>query len=133
MKKNVIISIVALLVLVLGTSMVIAGTGSEPGSEIDPLVSKSYVDSRTAFTPISLVAGQRLIGGEGCELILRSGQATALGTEVNGVSNLTLGMDLMTGAEVGTNHLLLVPRNDGRGIVAITDIWVMVKGDYVVQ
>ena len=133
MKKNVIISIVALLVLVLGVSMAIAGTDSEPGSQVDPLVSKSYVDSRTAFTPISLVAGQRLIGGEGCELILRSGQAVALGTEVNGISNLTLGMDLMTGAEVGTNHLLLVPRSDGRGIVATTDIWVMVKGEYVVQ
>jgi len=42
-------------------------------------------------------------------------------------------MDLMTGSQVVTNHLLLVPRNDGRGITAVTDIWVMVRGTYTVQ
>ena len=133
MKKSVVISLVALLVLVLGVSMVVAGTTSEPGSQVDPLVSKSYVDSKTAYTPINLIAGQTMIGGEGCEIILRSGLATAIGNATNGVSDITAGKDLMTGAEVKANHLLLVPRSDGRGITATTDIWVMVRGEYVIK
>ncbi|MHC1721624.1 MAG: hypothetical protein AB9836_00315 [Aminipila sp.] len=132
MKKSVIISIVTILVMVLGISFAMAAT-NQPGSESDPVVTKSYVDSRTSYSPISLTAGQKLIGGEGAEIILRSGEATAIDNGANGVSDLTIGTDLMTGSQVVTNHLLLVPRNDGRGIKAVTDIWVMVRGTYTVQ
>lgn len=132
MKKSVIISIVTILVMVLGIS-VAAAAASEPGSETDPVVTKSYVDSKTSYSPISLTTGQKLIGGEGCEIILRSGEATAIDNGANGISDLTAGMDLMTGSPVVTNHLLLVPRNDGRGITATTDIWVMVRGTYTVK
>ncbi|WP_312353343.1 hypothetical protein [Aminipila sp.] len=132
MKKSIIVSIVTILVMVLGISIVMAAT-DQPGSESDPVVTKSYVDSKTSFSPISLTAGQKLIGGEGTELILRSGEATAIDNGANGISDLTVGMDLMTGSQVVTNHLLLVPRNDGRGITAVTDIWVMVRGTYTVQ
>nr|WP_315023340.1 hypothetical protein [uncultured Aminipila sp.] len=132
MKKSVIISIVTILVMVLGISFAMAAT-NQPGSESDPVVTKSYVDSRTSYSPISLTAGQKLIGGEGSEIILRSGEATAIDNGANGVSDLTIGTDLMTGSQVVTNHLLLVPRNDGRGITAVTDIWVMVRGTYTVQ
>ncbi|MFV0516873.1 MAG: hypothetical protein ACK5MV_05715 [Aminipila sp.] len=132
MKKSLIISIVTILVMVLGISIVAAAT-DQPGSENDPVVTKSYVDSRTSYSPISLTAGQKLIGGEGCEIILRSGEATAIDNGANGISDLTAGIDLMTGSSVGANHLLLVPRNDGRGITAVTDIWVMVRGTYTIK
>lgn len=132
MKKSVIISIVTILVMVLGISIVMAAT-DQPGSESDPVVTKSYVDSRTSYSPISVTVGQKLIGGEGTEIILRSGEATAIDNGANGVSDLTIGTDLMTGSQVGLNHLLLVPRNDGRGITAVTDIWVMVRGTYTIQ
>lgn len=132
MKKSVIIFLVAILVMGLGISIALAAT-NQPGSELDPVVTKSYVDSRTSYSPISLTAGQKLIGGEGTEIILRSGEATAIDNGANGVSDLTIGTDLMTGSQVGANHLLLVPRNDGRGITALTDIWVMVRGSYTIQ
>lgn len=132
MKKSVIISIAILLVMVFGLSMAMAAT-DQPGSESDPVVTKSYVDSKTSYSPISLTQGQRLIGGEGTEIILRSGEATAIDNGANGISDLTAGLDLMTGSQVGTNHLLLVPRSDGRGILATTDIWVMVRGTYTIQ
>ncbi len=77
MKKSIIVSIVTILVMVLGISIVMAAT-DQPGSESDPVVTKSYVDSKTSFSPISLTAGQKLIGGEGTEIILRSGEATAI-------------------------------------------------------
>ncbi|QHI71269.1 hypothetical protein [Aminipila terrae] len=132
MKKSVIISLVTIIVMVLGISIAMAAT-NQPGSETDPVVTKSYVDSKTSYSPISLTAGQKLIGGEGAEIILRSGEATAIDNGANGVSDLTVGTDLMTGSQVATNHLLLVPRNDGRGITALTDIWVMVRGTYTIK
>ncbi|QAT42575.1 hypothetical protein [Aminipila luticellarii] len=132
MKKSIIISIVTILVLVFGISMAMAAT-DQPGSESDPVVTKSYVDSRTSYSPISLTAGQKLIGGEGTEIILRSGEATAIDNGANGVSDLTAGTDLTTGSQVAVNHLLLVPRNDDRGITATTDIWVMIRGTYTIQ
>lgn len=122
--------VIFILVLVTGIGYALAGTDSPAGSQGDPVVTKSYVDSKSAFSPISLTAGQKLIGGEGCEIILRSGEATAIDNGANGISDLTDGKDLITGNWVFLNHLLLVPRSDGRGIKATTDIWVMVKGEY---
>ena len=127
MRKS-IISITAIAAALLFGAAVWAA--SVPGSEEDPVVSKSYVDAQTSFSPIQVAAGQRLIGGEGAEIILRSGEAAAIDNGENGVSDLTSGTDLMSGSPVGVNHLILVPRDDGRGITALTDIWAMVRGDY---
>mgnify|MGYP006920928333 FL=1 len=91
------------------------------------------MDTKFTYAPIQLTAGQKLIGSEGTEIILRSGEATAIDNGANGVSDITAGADLMTGTQVAVSHLLLVPRSDGRGITAITDIWVMVRGDYEIN
>lgn len=134
MKKRIlIITLIVTLVLGMAFSFMAFGTSNEPGSSNDPLVSKSYVDSKTSYKVIELKTGQQLIGKEGTEIILRSGIATAIDNGANGVSDLTAGKDLMTGMDVGLNHMLLVPRDDGRGINAVTDIFVMVRGDYTIN
>ena len=130
-RKSLIITMV--IVLVLSAGFAFAAFADGPGSGTDPLVSKSYVDAKTSYTPIQVTAGKQLIGKEGTEVILRSGEATAIDNGANGVSDITAGTDLMTGMQVGMNHLLLVPRDDGRGIYAVTDIWVMVRGDYIIK
>ncbi len=136
-----------LLVVVLALIVTTAAVGAasyEPGSSEDPLVSKSYVDSQIAalkggegsssvFSPVFVEAGRRLIGYEGTELILRSGGALAVAKGQDGLSDVTEGKDLGGGFAVTRNHLLLVPRDDGRGISAATDIWVMVKGGYTIE
>ncbi|MDR0424566.1 MAG: hypothetical protein LBH39_03800 [Clostridiales Family XIII bacterium] len=116
-------------------SAAVYAAAADPGSEGDPLVTKSYVDQLLSkmgavFVPLEVKEGQKLVGSEGTELILRSGEATAVGAEENGVSDLTAGKDLMTGDIVEANHLLIVPRGDGRGITAETDVWLMIKGGY---
>ncbi len=123
------------MVMALTLSGFLAAFGGEstPGTSDDPLVSKSYVDSRTTYTVVHMQANQKLIGGAGAEIILRSGEATAIGNGSNGVSDMTEGKDLMTTDKVGTNHLLLVPRDDGRGIQVWTESYVMVRGSYSVQ
>ncbi len=131
-------------VLVVALSVIGATAAGSPGSEDDPVVTKSYVDNKIAgisqgggtsatYTAISIEAGQTLLGKEGTEIILRSGEATALDNGTNGISDVTAGVDLWSGNAVTANHLLLVPREDGRGIKAKTIIWVMVRGGYTIQ
>ena len=132
-KRSIVIILTMLAVFSAAFGYVVFGDTAEPGSSSDPLVSKSYVDAKTAYTPVQLTAGQRMIGTAGTEIILRSGLATAIGNSENGIADLTGGADLMTGASVELNHLLLVPRSDGRGITAVTDIWVMVRGEYSIN
>lgn len=144
----------ALLVGVwLGTSFA-AGTAPSPGSDQDPLVTKSYVDGEItklqtslgsgsgsssgdgAFIALQIVtvpAGQKLIGLEGTEFILRSGTGKIIGSGTNGVPDLTGATDLKNGAPIPTNHLLLFPRNDNRGFLATTQLIVMVRGRWIIQ
>ncbi|MDP4093052.1 MAG: hypothetical protein Q8920_06785 [Bacillota bacterium] len=145
--------------LVIAFSMIMIYTvqagSSDPGSAGNPIVSQDYVDQKVnsltsqidslkqqlagsqagggVYQVVSVKAGQSMIGGSSTEIILRSGQAKAIGTSGAGISDLTGGKDLLTGYTVAPNHLLLVPRDDGRGIKANTDLWVMVKGAYKIQ
>jgi len=131
MKRSLVFAII--IVMILGTLAIVYAVNDGPGSAYDPLVSRSYVQQLVSFSLVELTEGQRLIGGEGTEIILRSGEATAIDNGFNGVSNLTAGVDLMTGNIVELNNLLLVPRADGRGIHATTDAWVMVRGSFTIQ
>ena len=121
-------------ILFFGIGMAAAsGADTTPGSEADPLVSKSYVDGKTSYVPLQLQPGQSLIGDEGTEIILRSGEGTAIDNGANGVSDISGGRDLMSGMKVELNHLLLVPRGDGRGIKVTTEAWVLIRGSYTIR
>lgn len=121
-------------ILFFGIGMAAAsGADSTPGSEGDPLVSKSYVDGKTSYVPLQLQPGQSLIGDEGTEIILRSGEGVAIDNGANGVSDISGGRDLMSGMKVELNHLLLIPRSDGRGIQVSTEAWVMIRGSYTIR
>ena len=121
-------------ILFFGIGMAAAsGADTTPGSEADPLVSKSYVDGKTSYVPLQLQPGQSLIGDEGTEIILRSGEGTAIDNGANGVSDISGGRDLMSGMKVELNHLLLIPRGDGRGIKVTTEAWVLIRGSYTIR
>jgi len=142
-KTKFIIAVIVALALIAATAAVGAAS-YEPGSSEDPIVTKSYVDSQiealkksggstVVFEPVSVAEGKSLIGGTGTELILRSGGALAIAKGQDGIPDVTQGIDLAGGLAVTKNHLLLIPRDDGRGIYAATDIWVMVKGTYSIK
>lgn len=148
-KRN--LPFAAALVVALAAGVVLGWVGNSmaageplPGSEQDPLVSRSYVDARLdAFLAsaesslkmavVEIPAGQSLIGSTGTEIIVRAGNATVIDTELGGLSDVTEGRDLRMGEVAPRNHLLLVPRDDGRGIKAVTAVTVMVRGVYTVQ
>jgi hypothetical protein len=146
MKKNVII--MGLIVLILGFITIESNASSNLNS--DPLVTlsylekrieefKTYVDNnaqgsvatRSKFEVVEVKAGQSVIFTDNSvEFILRSGDATAIASRNGGLSDLTEGVDLLTGDAIKKNHLMLVPRNDNRGVVAETNLWIMIKGTY---
>ncbi len=132
---------------------------AEPGTDDDPLISKSYienvlmpkieqyVESKLAglssgsagegtadtFKVVDAKEGDEIICSAGAELILRMGKAEIIATEKGGLADTTAGTDLANGTAMPSNHLLIVPVADGRGLKAQTDIIVMIKGGYEIK
>lgn len=85
------------------------------------------------FEVIGLEPGSKLICSESTEVILRAGSATVITNETgDGLADITIGIDLAMGVAVPKNHLLIVPRTDGRGLQIVTKAWIMVKGEYTI-
>ena len=145
MKKRMMIALICIACIAVSA---IVAYAAGAGSQDDPLVSKSYVDaainglrneigngggSADIYTVVEVPAGKKLECKSGTEVILRSGSATAVDSASGGVSDVTAGLDLAGGQNVTTNHHLIIPRTDGRGLAARTNIIVMVKGDYTIK
>ena len=144
--------IVGSLVIILGASTAF----SEPGTERDPLVTLSYVEEKidqvkeqlkfyvdskisvdtgggNVLEVVNLSEGQSIIGQAGTEMILRGGKATAIVSNLGGLSDITLGEDIGMNGKLSPNHLLIIPRDDGRGAYATTDAIFLVRGEYEIR
>jgi len=127
---------------------------AEPGTDSDPLITlsylekrieevKQYVDNKTSGSDnsnsnklevIELQSGQRIIGKEGTEFILRSGRAVAKTSSLGGISDVTAGVDLQEGENIPRNHQLIIPRDDGRGLIVTHDsTFILVRGEYIIE
>ena len=126
------------------------------GSQDDPLVSKSYVDDKinqvleivnggsvslegttaasgSSYTPVYASVGQVVLGGEGTEIILRSGKGNIYITGADGIVDSTTGQNLTNGDVATANHMMIVPRNDGRGVKVTEAAWFLIKGEYTIE
>lgn len=141
--------------IALGTAVVLLGSNivfSEPGSESDPLVTlsyvnrsieqiKTYIDDRLnsnttpdiGFEVVDVPSGHFLIANAGTEIILRAGTATAVVSDLGGLTNVTAGVDIGKDQAIPKNHLLIIPRNDGRGAYCKTDAIFMIRGNYEIR
>ncbi|MFA9423421.1 MAG: hypothetical protein ACERLG_07570 [Sedimentibacter sp.] len=99
-------------------------------TQIDSISSTSEVSTGLSLEIVEINAGEKIIAGEGTELILRGGEAFIIGSEQGGISDVTLGKDFVSGMAVVPNHLMIVPRNDGRGVYAENYAIFMVRGSY---
>ncbi len=98
---------------------------SQPGEPV------RIVEPAPVFKVVVVEAGKKFLPGEGTEFILRSGLARAVVLiEANGLTNLTTGRNLKNGDLIERDHLILSPRDDGRGIIAETEIILLVKSKY---
>ena len=85
------------------------------------------------FRLVGVSKGSTVICGEGTELLLRSGTAKLIATNLGGISNLTNGTDLPNNTSMPLNNHLMIPRGDGRGFIASTDLLVLIKGIYLIK
>lgn len=172
MKKTILGVEILIATCLLAGGTVFAAT---IGTESDPLVSKSYVDSKIeqvltlinnngtgggtdtdaivnqviekinsgelsggsvtvdGYVPVSVAVGQTIYGGEGTELILRAGKGNITLAGVDGIADITTGGELTNGSKATKNHLMIVPRDDGRGIKVTEAAWFLVKGEYEIK
>lgn len=86
----------------------------------------------SAFTVVTLKSGQKLLGGVGCEFLLRSGSATCVSASAPGLVDSTEGSTLPVGGAVQPNHLYMSTA-EGRGLQATADATVMVRGTYQIS
>lgn len=152
MKNKIYKTVIAggLLLTLFTTTLV---SGADAGTSSDPLVAKSYVDTKISdlktyvteslngvssssssqYKVVAVPKGSTIYGGEGTEMILRNGKATVV-TSTSGLINMTTGVDALNGTAVATNNLFIVPRQDGRGFKVTTDgVNVMVRGYYEIK
>jgi len=85
------------------------------------------------FTVISMKKGQTLVLGGGSEVILRSGQATAISGESGTLVDVSAGKDLNNGVSVPVQHLIIAPKGDGRGLKITADAYLIVRGGYTIK
>lgn len=105
-----------------------SGSGSQ---NVNDIVNEVMAQLQTdKYMPVSISAGQIILGFEGTEIILRSGNASAYCPGENGIVNLTDGIDLLNDQIVKLNNFIIIPRTDNRGVRALTNCWFMIKGDY---
>ena len=89
--------------------------------------------SGSGFHVIELKKGETLTGYQNTEIVVRAGEVKTVIPGENGISDLTAGHDLLNDAWIQRNHLLIVPRSDGRGVTAVTDAFVMIQGSYKIE
>jgi len=107
----------------------------ELGKDVDKKIkdiSENGISSPTEFQLITLGEGELITCEAGTEIIVRSGKSSVITSETSsgGISDITAGKDLANGEEIINNHLLIVPKSDGRGIKATVTGAVMIKGAY---
>lgn len=124
------------------------------GTQNDPLITKSYVDSVLIpqleqqfadeleakmpdspesgddFVLLTLGSGEKVSCGQGCEIILREGAAMSFAPSSPAMVDTTGGASLQAGGYLMANHLYVVI-NDNSGFTAAGDVTkVLIKGDY---
>lgn len=110
-----------------------ASTANTTANTTTQVVTNKVVTEEAGYETVSVAVGKRLMGDDGTEIILRAGKGVVYITGKDGISDLTTGQNLVMGDKVQTNHLLVVPRGDGRGVVVSEAAWFLVKGGYTIE
>ncbi|MBQ7313252.1 MAG: hypothetical protein IJW81_06680 [Clostridia bacterium] len=99
----------------------------EPKEEPVPAVSSTY-------EVIELSWGDALYAASACDIMLRSVQAYCIEPDASqGIADYTAGTEIYNYEYLTNNHMCLIPRGDGRGIMAdAQSVFVMVRGEYTI-
>ncbi len=96
-----------------------AGGGTDSGVEYD-------------YVTVTLNAGQKLMAKSSCELMVRAGSCKAISpSSTQTLIDKSSSTSLSNGMDIVKNHLISIPKADGRGVVAVWNgTEIMVRGDY---
>lgn len=100
------------------------------GFEIEGL--ETPTSGETIYKVVDVEAGEKLIGRQGTEIILRAGEGIALASNLGGLQDVTEGEDITQGL-IPKYHLLITPRDDRRGVHVTKKATFMVRGNYIIE
>ena len=156
MKKRLLIFIIATLsaIALFGGGYAFGAGSAQPGSQGDPLVTLSYLESRLAdisgdnsqitgnggvisnngtsagFSRIDLLKGQSLILSDGSEMVVYSGNGTVLGT--TGMMNLAEAQMFPAGTSV-VLYTQFMGIGGTSGVKAGGNMTIYVRGGYKIE
>lgn len=125
--------VVVLCVLTFKAGVMVGAADNEPGSVGDPLVSKSYLDSRLdglsgVMTKVTLSKGSVLVASEGASMIVFSGNGTVTGSG-SGLINVTAGEMTGSGMSLAKYHTYLFP-DAATTVTASSTMVLFITGTY---
>lgn len=94
---------------------------------------KLRTEKSSAYEVVTVPQGNSIFGKQGTEMIVRSGEGVVLASQGGGLQDMTEGTDLNDQSSVPKFHLIIIPREDGRGLYANKELIVMVRGGYTIQ
>lgn len=100
--------------------------------EVEDKLAGGASGASASFQVVTLTQGQKLIGKEGCEFLLRNGTAVCVSDSAPGLVDMTAGSTLASGGALTVNHLYL-GTIDGRGVQAKTNVTLLVRGSYTIS
>lgn len=103
-------------------------------SQYQPSVQEPAASASSAYEVVELSWGDALYAAGACDIMLRSGSAYCIAPDPSqGISDYTAGVEIYNYQYLTKNHMCLIPRGDGRGIMADSEsVFVMIKGEYTI-
>ena len=135
LKENVLTKLDDLNNIIFNHTGAITSIREELASLRNALTGMQEVDN-SKYDVVYAVRGQIVRATEAGDYMLRSGTAYALVPANAGgsISDYTTGTDILHGENIPLNHMLLIPRGDGRGLVVVSDeAYIMVRGGYTIE
>jgi hypothetical protein len=108
-----------------------SGTTTETTPSVD--TTPETAAPSAAFEVIELTWGDAVYAVSACEIMLRAGEAYCIAPDASqGLADFT-GVEIYNGQALEKNHMLLIPRGDGRGVLANSvSVFLMIRGEYKV-
>ncbi len=111
-----------------------SSSGEVQSAETTPAESSPSASQGDLYEVVELGLGDALYSATACDIILRAGSASCIAPDpTQGISDLTDAVEIYNGMSLTKNHLCLIPRGDGRGVLAESDsVFLMIRGDYTI-
>ncbi len=91
-------------------------------------------EQSSGYVVVQMTKDDELYATDACDIMLRSGQASCIAPDPKqGIADYTDATEILNGQPLTKNHMCLIPRGDGRGVIAESDtVYIMVRGAFTV-